>query len=336
MEKEESKAPEVYKKKKLLGEGASGKAYLVQCGSDKSKAVVKQINVEDMADKDREKTLKESQYMALFKHPNIVRFRENYMTKKGNLCIVMDYCDDGDLYKYLESLDTKLKEEDILNLFVQICLALKEIHDERIIHRDLKSMNIFLTKRGILKLGDFGIAKLFSTMTVEARTRIGSPCYLSPEIVSDQPYKQSSDIWSLGVLLYELCCLTPPFAGSNFNDLCENIKIGKYEDIPVFYSEELGQLIKAMLNVDPNMRPTINDILQHPLLVPPLLEHVKSDIFKKEFIYLSKFVKAKSEDTKEETSSKKSLTREQLRYKEYVNKIEELINPPEECKPSKS
>lgn len=157
--------------------------------------------------------------------------------------------------------------------------------------------------------------------------------------MSDKPYKQSSDVWSLGILLYELCCLTPPFQGSNFNDLCDNIKLGEYEDIPIFYSEELGELIASMLNKDPILRPTVNDILCHPLMKKPCIDFIKSDVFKEEYLYLAKFIKRKEEDSKEEevktSKSKKSLSREEMLYKEYVNKIEEMIDPPEECKPAK-
>lgn len=81
--------------------------------------------------------------MEVFKHPNIVRFRENYKTKKGNLCIVMDYADDGDLYSFLQNLDTKMKEDKIIDMFVQILLSIKAVHDLKVIHRDIKSMNIF-------------------------------------------------------------------------------------------------------------------------------------------------------------------------------------------------
>lgn len=86
-------------------------------------------------------------------------------------------------------------------------------------HRDLKSLNVFLTKQGIAKLGDFGIAKVLSSTVDHAKTIVGSPYYLSPEIIENRPYSFKSDIWSLGVLLYELCALKPPFNGANLHAL---------------------------------------------------------------------------------------------------------------------
>lgn len=85
----------------------------------------------------------------------------------------------------------------------QICLALKHVHDHNILHRDLKSQNIFLTQKGIVKLGDFGIAKVLDATEGQAQTQIGTPYYLSPEICESKPYGRKSDVWSLGT---DLAC----------------------------------------------------------------------------------------------------------------------------------
>ena len=99
---------------------------------------------------------------------------------------------------------------------IQICFALKHIHDKKIIDRDLKSQNIFLTKKGLVKLGDFGVAKNLQNIWKKASTLIGTPYYLSPEIVMSKPYSFKSDIWSLGVLLYEMTSLKMPFDAVSF------------------------------------------------------------------------------------------------------------------------
>jgi NIMA (never in mitosis gene a)-related kinase 1/4/5 len=219
--KSKDKSYETYKKISTLGTGSFGTAYLVECQSDKAMAVIKQIDIGAMSEEERKETLKEAKILEVLNHPNITRFREVYKTKKGKLCIVMDYCDDGDLqikvkkqYKMGRKPDGKLNyfsEDEVLNMFTQICLAIKHCHDKKILHRDLKSQNIFLTKRGILKLGDFGISRVLSETKSKAKTVVGTPYYLSPEIIRSEGYNFKSDIWSLGVLLYEMAALQPPF-----------------------------------------------------------------------------------------------------------------------------
>lgn len=121
-------------------------------------------------------------------------------------------------------------------MFTQICLAIKHIHDRKILHRDLKSQNVFMTRSGIAKLGDFGIAKVLSSTADNAKTIVGTPYYLSPEIIENKPYNFKSDIWSLGVLLYEMCALKPPFNGASLHILALQIVRGVYQPLPAHYS----------------------------------------------------------------------------------------------------
>jgi len=123
-----------------------------------------------------------------------------------------------------------------LNLFTQICLAIKHIHDRKILHRDLKSQNVFLTRQGLAKLGDFGIAKVLQSTVDHAKTIVGTPYYLSPEIIENKPYNFKSDMWSLGVLLYELCALKPPFNGASLHILALQIVRGVFQALPTHYS----------------------------------------------------------------------------------------------------
>jgi len=142
------KSYETYKKVSTLGTGSFGVAYLVQCQSDKMMAVIKQIDIGEMNEEERKETLKEAKILEVLNHPNITRFREVYKTKKGKLCIVMDYCDDGDLQSKVKAqAKTKsssgrpqyFSEDHVLDIFTQICLAIKHTHDKKILHRDLKS-----------------------------------------------------------------------------------------------------------------------------------------------------------------------------------------------------
>lgn len=181
----------------------------------------------------------------------------------------MDYADGGDLYTKInerKKLGSLWPENFILDLFVQICLALKHVHDRRILHRDLKTQNIFLTSKGEVKMGDFGISRVLQHTYDCARTAIGTPYYLSPEICQDQPYNQRSDIWSLGCMLYEIVTLNHAFDATSMKGLVMKILRGNYPPISKTYSKELGDLIASLLKKNPEERPTINQVLQTPFL----------------------------------------------------------------------
>lgn len=128
----------------------------------------------------------EAKILEVLNHPNIIKFKDVFKDRKLFLNLVMEYADDGELATKI--LDKKknsqiFDEEEILNYFTQVCLALKHCHDRKIMHRDLKANNIFLTRRGIIKLGDFGIARVMGATRDKARSIVGTPLYLSPEIL---------------------------------------------------------------------------------------------------------------------------------------------------------
>ena len=153
---------ETYTKIRLLGKGSFGKAFLVQCKSDGSYAVIKKIDLKAMSEEERKEAYREAKILEVLNHPNIIQFKEVYKTKRGELCIVMGYADGGDLNQRIKEAAAPFNEDRILSWFTQICLAMKHIHDRKILHRDLKSQNIFLTGKNIVKLGDFGIARVLN------------------------------------------------------------------------------------------------------------------------------------------------------------------------------
>ena len=170
-----------------------------------------------------------------------------------------------------------------MDWFTQICLAIKHIHDKKILHRDLKSQNIFLTKNGLIKLGDFGIAKCLNFTLDKARTVVGTPYYLSPEIVENKPYSFKSDIWSLGVLLYEMICLKMPFDASSLPMLYMKIVRGNYSPIPTIYSKDLKNLVSLLLNTNSEKRLSINEILKLPYMKKKIRNFLSEMEYNNEF-----------------------------------------------------
>ena len=196
----------------------------------------------------------------------------------------MEYADGGDLSMKIKAQNGNLFPEDkILDWFTQVCLAIKHIHDRKILHRDIKSQNIFLMKDGKVKLGDFGIAKCLDQTIDKAKTYVGTPYYLSPEIINSQPYGFQSDIWSLGVLLYEMCALKMPFDASNLPQLYMKIINCNYQPLNNKYSEGLKNLIRDMLNETSVRRPTISKILENPIIKPRIKKFLNDRQFEDEF-----------------------------------------------------
>ena len=258
-----------YKVIEFLGEGSFGKAYLAQCDSDNNKYVIKQIPLEGMSDEEKRETFNEAIILKKLDHPNIIKFKEVFLQRKPKpaLNIVTEYADGGDLNQKIEKQKkVPFSEDQILDYITQICLALQHIHKKKIIHRDLKSGNIFLMKSGIVKLGDFGIAKGLQSTWEKAKTLVGTPYFLSPEIITNKPYDAKCDIWALGVLLYELMTFRMPFNAVSLPLLSIKINRGVYKPPPSTYSSEIRDLLKKCLTVDPDQRPSIDDILKLPLI----------------------------------------------------------------------
>ncbi|KAM6401324.1 serine/threonine-protein kinase Nek1 isoform 8-T8 [Pluvialis apricaria] len=272
-----------YIKVRKIGEGSFGKAILVKAKENGQQYVIKEINISKMSNKEREESRREVAVLANVKHPNIVLYRESF-EENGCLYIVMDYCEGGDLFKKINAQKGILFSEDqILDWFVQICLALKHIHDRKILHRDIKSQNIFLTKDGTIQLGDFGIARVLNSTAELARTCIGTPYYLSPEICQNKPYNNKSDIWALGCVLYEMCTLKHAFEAGNMKNLVLKIISGPFPPISMHYSYDLRNLLSQLFKRNPRNRPSVNSILEKNFIAKRVEKFLTPQLIAEEF-----------------------------------------------------
>jgi len=148
----------------------------------------------------------------------------------------------------------------VLSIFLQMCIGLKNLHDLKILHRDLKSANIFMNKSGLIQLGDLNVSKIAKKGLLYTQT--GTPYYASPEVWKDQPYDNKSDIWSLGCVLYEIVALKPPFQAQDMDGLYKKVLKGVYPKIPDCYSTEMNRLLGSLLKVKPESRPSLEAILK--------------------------------------------------------------------------
>lgn len=172
-----------------------------------------------------------------------------------------------------------LSEAQVISLFVQTTMAVKHMHDRRLLHRDIKSQNVFLTRTHVVKLGDFGITTVLQNTVAMASTMCGTPCYFSPELCQGQPYNNKSDVWALGVLLYEMCAITLPFESTTMKALMREIVSKSPKRIPSCFSDELWSLVLCMIEKDPRRRPDAGQVLLQPVLmrrVPDIIAQLKS------------------------------------------------------------
>ena len=243
--------------------------------------ILRQIDVSKMPEKVKQEAANEVKILSRLRHPFIINYRECFV-EDGLLCVVTDFAESGDLHERIgkQRSDKQLfAEAMVLRWFTQIALALKHIHDRRILHRDLKTQNIFLTGPGdgVVKVGDFGIARVLQHTQDCARTAIGTPYYLSPEVCQEKPYSYKSDIWSLGCILYELASLRHAFDADSMRGLVFKILRGIPPDVPTAFSAELRQIVSDMLQKDPQSRPSVDELLKIPL-VRCMIRHLLADL----------------------------------------------------------
>jgi NIMA (never in mitosis gene a)-related kinase len=213
---------------KDVGKGAFGTVSLVKRKADGKIYAMKRVKISVLNQKEQENALNEVRILASISHTNIIGYKEAFFEEQiKTLDIVMEYADDGDLeskiQKHIKN-KTNFPENEIWSYLVQMIQGLKALHDNKIMHRDLKSANVFLMKDGTLKLGDLNVSKVVKMGLVYTQT--GTPYYASPEVWADKPYDYKSDIWSVGCVIYELCALRPPFKGSNLEQLYKNVTKG--------------------------------------------------------------------------------------------------------------
>jgi NIMA (never in mitosis gene a)-related kinase len=256
-----------------LGHGSYGTAELARkrrCTGEQQLSVLKKIDISQMPPTAFAEARKEVDVLKSLQHVNIVAYHDTFV-ESGRLYIVMEYADGGNLadsIRWHSEHGEKFTEEKALSIFSQSCLALQHIHAKHILHRDLKSENIFLMKDGCVKLGDFGIAKMLDTTGARAMTVIGTPSYLAPEVCDSQPYGTKADIWSLGVVLYEVLMLELPFKARSLAALVVKIVTVKPEPLPLdVCSEDTQKLVRRLLRKKPEKRPSVGEILALPIIM---------------------------------------------------------------------
>ncbi|XP_044275097.1 serine/threonine-protein kinase Nek11 [Varanus komodoensis] len=259
-----------YSIQQKLGHGSFGTVYLVSDKRTKEEEqlkVLKEISVGNLKPNETVEANLEAKLLSRLDHPAIVKFYTSFVEGES-FCIITEYCEGRDLdFKIQEYKATgnTFSESQIIEWFIQLLLGVNYMHERRILHRDLKAKNIFL-KNNLVKIGDFGVSRLLMGSCDLATTFTGTPFYMSPEALQHQGYNTKSDIWSLGCILYEMCCLDHVFAGHNFLSVVLKIVESETPSLPDTYARELDALLHSMLSKDPSLRPSAAEILHVPYI----------------------------------------------------------------------
>ena len=251
-----------------IGEGSYSTVLKVQRIEDGNIYALKRVKFYKLSEKEKENALNEIRILASVKNKNVISYKEAFFDEKdSSLGIVMEYADNGDLFQLItERKKTKnyFTEQEVWKVFIQLLNGLKALHDFKILHRDIKSANVFLFKGGICKLGDLNVSKVARKGL--GYTQTGTPYYASPEVWEEKPYDSKSDVWSLGCVMYEMITLRPPFQAKSMEELYKKVMRGIYPKLSSKYSEDLSDVIKLMIQVEAGARPSCEELLKMPMI----------------------------------------------------------------------
>ena len=250
---------------RVLGRGSSGVAVLLADAQTGERVVSKRIFVDSMGLEEIEKVENEVVILKQLSHssPHIVSYLDSVHVG-GTICLIMEYADGGNLQRIIRAHLSAGRTISSVAAHIwlwQLASAVRVVHESHLLHRDIKTTNVFLTAAGAIKLGDFGLARRIDPGVDLAETACGTPYYLSPEKVGGKPYGRQSDMWALGIVLYEVLALRRPFRGATLAGLIHEIQACAVDEAPLTaagHSPQLATLASArkLLHPDPTLRTT--------------------------------------------------------------------------------
>ncbi|MEO0263616.1 MAG: serine/threonine-protein kinase, partial [candidate division WOR-3 bacterium] len=249
-----------FKNLKFLGQGGSGRVYKAYDTVLNEYVAIKLISKNNLSKEAKERIIREVRVARKLSHPNLVRYYD-INEDKNYLIIIMEYIEGASLDRKIRK-EGPFKEEELKRILLSLVEAIKYIHSSGIIHRDIKPANIFITDKGEIKLGDFGIIHLKNPEEKLTKTEqaIGTPTYMSPEQITGKEIDEKSDWYSLGITIYEMIQGDAPFSGT-FGEIIK----GHFEkEIPeVESSKVFNKLVKGLTIKNPKKRWGYEEVIKY-------------------------------------------------------------------------
>ena len=259
----------------ILGKGSYGFVAKIRSLKNKKIYAMKQIDLSKVgSDKERQLCKQEISLLEQLNHSNINKYYKTII-KNDCLYIIMEFMDNGDISGFINAhkkFKKPVREEEVWNILLQCMNALSYIHKKKIIHRDIKPANLFMTNDKTIKIGDFGVSAKMESLKTSVRgageneftgTIVGTPVFMSPEMLNNDDYDQKTDVYSMGCAIFELCYFQPPRKA--IPSQIPGLII--FQDLPIkennnYYSKQLNDIIKLMIEVKPEKRPSSEEICQ--------------------------------------------------------------------------
>jgi len=283
-------------------------SYLIRSTETGEEYAYKKVNIYNANDDSVKRIKNDVEILKKLNHPNVILFIKSFFSDdQKTLFLFTEYADDGNLQMKLDENKKKkqyFKEGTLLDWLMQICLALKYLHENNIMHRDIKPSNILLMKN-IAKLGNFGVAKALNSNLKHAKTMVATPQYLAPEIIEKHNYSFEADIWSLGVTFFQLMNLTYPYEGNTDEEMQKNIVAGKRKEISNSnsYDPKFVELINKMLSKRPEERPPASEILDNSIISSRMSCYLKENDYNQ--LKAKKTIKNYEDEMEKQNKNKK-------------------------------
>ena len=303
----EEKGLKKYERIRSLGRGAAGTVELIRKKADGELFALKTIPLYSLNERERKLAESEVQFLRVLVGPTMIRFFEAFI-EKDYIYIVMEYAEGGNLSDRIaqqKSKGTRFTNDQILNWIAQITLGVMFMHSKNILHRDIKSQNMFLTKGDILKIGDFGISKELSTLSDLAKTSCGTPYFMPPEVCKGELYGPKADVWAIGCILYELACLRKPFDSETIKGVFDKIINEPIDPPPSACDSDVQMLIMTLLEKDDKKRPDVWEIAKIPYINSRISKFIEENNCQSEVMMVFQH-KANKEEAKNTSNNPKS------------------------------